>query len=278
MIEESQVVCNLVSVSQVIFISSSNLVPSTLLSSCSFQQIMQLDVSFFFGSTHLHSLMFFLEWSISIVLSMSWLLLLWNEKTHSVDIYVYLCRRKPYGLQSCFCEPCYFHFIFRSGVIYSTQLMFISENHVTTCFFFRKHTHLHLVDVLPGLKYSIVLSMPHLPSLLPIFQVYRLHQLNRAAQLVTALTFSVRATEATKQNLAIMNSLGALLTVLQILGVICVWSLSSFLMRFLPSSDIPDPWLVAAATAHTLVKTISLPTVNLFTWSELTCLQRLPLV
>jgi hypothetical protein len=49
-------------------------------------------------------------------------------------------------------------------------------------------------------------------------------------------------------------------------------------MRFLPSSDIPDPWLVAAAAAHTLVKTISIPTVNLFTWSELTCLQRLPSV
>jgi hypothetical protein len=75
----------------------------------------------------------------------------------------------------------------------------------------------------------------------PSFQVYRLHQLNRAAQLVTALTFSVRGTETTNQTLAIVNSLGALLTVLQILGVICVWSLSSFLMRFLPSSDIPDP-------------------------------------
>jgi hypothetical protein len=74
-----------------------------------------------------------------------------------------------------------------------------------------------------------------------LFQVYRLHQLNRAAQLVTALTFSVRGTDTTNQTLAIMNSLGALLTVLQILGVICVWSLSSFLMRFLPSSDIPDP-------------------------------------
>ncbi|KAL5222522.1 hypothetical protein ABZP36_027235 [Zizania latifolia] len=82
---------------------------------------------------------------------------------------------------------------------------------------------------------------PSWPVIPIIFKVYRLHQLNRAAQLVTALTFSVRGTEATNQTLAIMNSLGALLTVLQILGVICVWSLSSFLMRFLPSSDIPDP-------------------------------------
>uniref|UniRef100_M8AT27 Uncharacterized protein n=1 Tax=Aegilops tauschii TaxID=37682 RepID=M8AT27_AEGTA len=82
---------------------------------------------------------------------------------------------------------------------------------------------------------------PAASATLAPYLVYRLHQLNRAAQLVTALTFSVRGTEATNQTLSIMNSLGALLTVLQILGVICVWSLSSFLMRFLPSSDIPDP-------------------------------------
>ncbi|CAM0882300.1 unnamed protein product [Alopecurus aequalis] len=90
-------------------------------------------------------------------------------------------------------------------------------------------------------QYARHRKSPSWPVIPIIFKVYRLHQLNRAAQLVTALTFSVRATEATNQTLAIMNSLGALLTVLQILGVICVWSLSSFLMRFLPSSDIPDP-------------------------------------
>ncbi|KQK09379.1 uncharacterized protein LOC100845684 isoform X2 [Brachypodium distachyon] len=90
-------------------------------------------------------------------------------------------------------------------------------------------------------QYARHRKSPSWPVIPIIFKVYRLHQLNRAAQLVTALTFSVRGTEATNQTLAIMNSLGALLTVLQILGIICVWSLSSFLMRFLPSSDIPDP-------------------------------------
>ncbi|KAF7030204.1 hypothetical protein CFC21_041801 [Triticum aestivum] len=90
-------------------------------------------------------------------------------------------------------------------------------------------------------QYARHRKSPSWPVIPIIFKVYRLHQLNRAAQLVTALTFSVRGTEATNQTLSIMNSLGALLTVLQILGVICVWSLSSFLMRFLPSSDIPDP-------------------------------------
>ncbi|PWA38020.1 hypothetical protein CTI12_AA583530 [Artemisia annua] len=72
------------------------------------------------------------------------------------------------------------------------------------------------------------------------FLVYRLHQLNRAAQLVTALSFTVRGAESTPHNLAINSSLGMLLNVLQGLGVICIWSLSSFLMRFLPSATIPE--------------------------------------
>lgn len=76
-------------------------------------------------------------------------------------------------------------------------------------------------------------------SVIPIiFQVYRLHQLNRAAQLVTALSFTVRGAEMTSHNLAINSSLSTLLNVLQFLGVICIWSLSSFLMRFFPSTAV----------------------------------------
>ncbi|CAL1405256.1 unnamed protein product [Linum trigynum] len=74
-------------------------------------------------------------------------------------------------------------------------------------------------------------------SVIPIiFQVYRLHQLNRAAQLVTALSYTVKGAEMTTHNLEISSSLGTLLNVLQFLGVICIWSLSSFLMRFFPSN------------------------------------------
>ena len=73
-------------------------------------------------------------------------------------------------------------------------------------------------------------------------QVYRLHQLNRAAQLVTALSFTVRGAELTSHNMAINSSLGTLLNVLQFLGVICIWSLSSFLMRFIPSTSNPMQW------------------------------------
>lgn len=90
-------------------------------------------------------------------------------------------------------------------------------------------------------QYACYRKSPAWPVIPVIFQVYRLHQLNRAAQLVAALSFSVRGAETTSQTLAISNSLGTLLVVLQILGVICIWSLSSFLMRFLPSSQaIPE--------------------------------------
>ncbi|KAM7275898.1 hypothetical protein ACFE04_017764 [Oxalis oulophora] len=71
-----------------------------------------------------------------------------------------------------------------------------------------------------------------------IFQVYRLHQLNRAAQLVNALSFTVRGAEMTSNNLAINNSLSMLLNVLQLLGIISIWSLSSFLVRYSPTSDV----------------------------------------
>ncbi|KAJ9559635.1 hypothetical protein OSB04_004795 [Centaurea solstitialis] len=89
-------------------------------------------------------------------------------------------------------------------------------------------------------QYARYVKSPSWPVIPVIFQVYRLHQLNRAAQLVTALSFTVRGAESTPHNLAINSSLGMLLNVLQCLGVICIWSLSSFLMRFLPSATITE--------------------------------------
>ncbi|GMI71487.1 hypothetical protein like AT5G63040 [Hibiscus trionum] len=86
-------------------------------------------------------------------------------------------------------------------------------------------------------QYARYKKSPSWPVIPIIFQVYRLHQLNRAAQLVTALSYTVRGAEMTTYNLAIKSSLGTLLNVLQCLGVICIWSLSSFLMRFYPSTS-----------------------------------------
>ncbi|KAL5723875.1 hypothetical protein ACHQM5_007216 [Ranunculus cassubicifolius] len=85
-------------------------------------------------------------------------------------------------------------------------------------------------------QYVKYVKSPSWPVIPVVFQVYRLHQLNRAAQLVTALSFTVRGVEATPHNAAINSSLGTLLNVLQFLGVVCIWSLASFLMRFFPST------------------------------------------
>ncbi|XP_047939689.1 uncharacterized protein LOC125187192 [Salvia hispanica] len=85
-------------------------------------------------------------------------------------------------------------------------------------------------------QYARYVSSPSWPSIPVIFQVYRLHQLNRAAQLVTALSFTVKGAEMTPHNLAINSSLSTLLNILQFLGVICIWSLSSFIMRYI---DVP---------------------------------------
>ncbi|PRQ17274.1 hypothetical protein RchiOBHm_Chr7g0193191 [Rosa chinensis] len=85
-------------------------------------------------------------------------------------------------------------------------------------------------------QYARYKKSPSWPAIPVIFQVYRLHQLNRAAQLVTALSFTVKGAEMTSQNLAINSSLGTLLNVLQCLGVICIWSLSSFLMKHFSST------------------------------------------
>ncbi|KAH6815753.1 transmembrane protein [Perilla frutescens var. frutescens] len=81
-------------------------------------------------------------------------------------------------------------------------------------------------------QYARYVGSPSWPTIPIIFQVYRLHQLNRAAQLVTALSFTVKGAEMTPHNLAINGSLSTLLNVLQFLGVICIWSLSSFIMRY----------------------------------------------
>lgn len=66
--------------------------------------------------------------------------------------------------------------------------------------------------------------------LIPIvFQIYRLHQLNRATQLVAGLLYSLRGADATAETLAVNGSLQTLVSVLQLLGILCLWSLGAFL-------------------------------------------------
>ncbi|KAH7422970.1 hypothetical protein KP509_12G033600 [Ceratopteris richardii] len=75
--------------------------------------------------------------------------------------------------------------------------------------------------------------------LIPIvFQVYRLHQLNRATQLVAGLLYSLRGAEATAETLAVNTSLQTLVTVLQLLGMLCLWALSAYLTHVFSSESL----------------------------------------
>lgn len=76
---------------------------------------------------------------------------------------------------------------------------------------------------------------PVWPLVPVVFQVYRLHQLNRSAQLVASLMLSIRGAETTPQTLAINGALQTMLNFLQVLGIICLWSMATFITRLFPS-------------------------------------------
>lgn len=87
-----------------------------------------------------------------------------------------------------------------------------------------------------GFEKFVIAKKSPVWSMVPItFQVYRLHQLNRAAQLVAGLLFSLKAVEATPETLAVNGSLQSILSVVQVLGILCLWSLGSFLMHHFPA-------------------------------------------
>jgi hypothetical protein len=76
---------------------------------------------------------------------------------------------------------------------------------------------------------------PVWPLVPVVFQVYRLHQLNRSAQLVASLMLSIRGAETTPQTMAINGALQTMLNFLQLLGIICLWSMATFIIRLFPS-------------------------------------------
>ena len=80
---------------------------------------------------------------------------------------------------------------------------------------------------------------------------------------MTALSFTVRGAEMTSHNLEISSSLGTLLNVLQFLGVICIWSLSSFLMKFFPPTSRTAEWCL---------------NIEELVWLYLTLLIRMPML
>ncbi|CAL9757645.1 unnamed protein product [Musa acuminata subsp. burmannicoides] len=78
------------------------------------------------------------------------------------------------------------------------------------------------------------------PVLPIIFEVYRLYQLNKGAHFIERLLFLMRGSST---NTAVMERSSAfisMLAVLQILGVVCLWSLMTFLLRLFPSRPVAE--------------------------------------
>ncbi|XP_020205804.1 uncharacterized protein LOC109790964 isoform X2 [Cajanus cajan] len=73
-----------------------------------------------------------------------------------------------------------------------------------------------------------------------IFEVYRLYQLTKAAHFAEKLIFSMKGLPATPELLERSGALFAMLITFQVLGVVCLWSLMTFLLRLFPSRPVAD--------------------------------------
>ncbi|KAK3039556.1 hypothetical protein RJ639_027700 [Escallonia herrerae] len=80
-------------------------------------------------------------------------------------------------------------------------------------------------------------SWPLLPL---IFEVYRLYQLSKAAHFVEKLMMSMKGTPVSPEVLERSGALVALLVTFQVLGVVCLWSLLTFLQRLFPSRPVAE--------------------------------------
>uniref|UniRef100_A0A5B7C0U5 Uncharacterized protein n=1 Tax=Davidia involucrata TaxID=16924 RepID=A0A5B7C0U5_DAVIN len=75
-----------------------------------------------------------------------------------------------------------------------------------------------------------------------IFEVYRLYQLSKAAHFMERLMFAMKGVPASPEVLEKSGALVAMIVTFQILGVICLWSLMTFLLRLFPSRPVAEKY------------------------------------
>ncbi|XP_039139484.1 uncharacterized protein LOC120276835 [Dioscorea cayenensis subsp. rotundata] len=78
------------------------------------------------------------------------------------------------------------------------------------------------------------------PLLPIIFEVYRLYQLNRGAHFLEKLLFSMRNAAVTPAMVERSGALLSMVMVFQLLGIVCLWSLTTFLLRLFPSRPVAE--------------------------------------
>ena len=88
------------------------------------------------------------------------------------------------------------------------------------------------------------------------FQVYRLYQLSKAAHFIDILMHAMKEAPVTP-TLDIVERGGALVAMIvtfQVLGLLCLWSLVTFLMRLFPSRPVADNyWYAYLPLLHFIV-------------------------
>ncbi|XP_020591791.1 uncharacterized protein LOC110032484 [Phalaenopsis equestris] len=78
------------------------------------------------------------------------------------------------------------------------------------------------------------------PVLPIIFEVYRLYQLSRGAYFLEKLMFSMKGAKMTPKVIERGNALVSLVVLFQVLAVVCLWSLTTFLLRLFPSRPVAE--------------------------------------
>eukprot|EP00268_Persea_americana_P044983 TRINITY_DN4563_c0_g1_i2.p1 TRINITY_DN4563_c0_g1~~TRINITY_DN4563_c0_g1_i2.p1 ORF type:complete len:379 (-),score=69.66 TRINITY_DN4563_c0_g1_i2:338-1474(-) len=73
-----------------------------------------------------------------------------------------------------------------------------------------------------------------------IFEVYRIYQLTRASHLIERLMLEMKGAPVTPDLLERSGALFSMLVVFQVLGVVCLWSLTTFLLRLFPSRPVAE--------------------------------------
>ncbi|XP_051139279.1 uncharacterized protein LOC127257050 [Andrographis paniculata] len=77
--------------------------------------------------------------------------------------------------------------------------------------------------------------------LVPImFEIYRIYQLTRATSYMETLLFGMRNATVTNAVLNRRQALLSLIVVFRVLGVVCLWSLLTFLLRLFPSRPVSE--------------------------------------
>ncbi|KAI3465024.1 hypothetical protein Pfo_021687 [Paulownia fortunei] len=78
------------------------------------------------------------------------------------------------------------------------------------------------------------------PLLPIIFEVYRIYQLTRATSFIEKLIYGMREASVTPAVLDRTGALVSMIVTFRILGVVCLWSLLTFLLRLFPSRPVAE--------------------------------------